>query len=285
MPHFEGRSVIVTGAARGIGRAHALFFAAEGAHVVVNDLDSSASPDGGGESAEAVVEEITRAGGIAFANHDDVSTWSGAERLVEAAVREFGDLDILINNAGILRDRMLYNMTEDEWDTVLQVDLKGHFCPLRHAAAHWRREAQQGRSKPRAVINTSSTSGLFGNAGQTNYGAAKMGVAALTIIAADELKRYDVRVNAIAPAAATRLTFDLAVLPEPGDVSPFVAYLASERCSITGRVFFVTGGSIHLFQPWAIVDKIETSQRWTLEQLEEAAARFADVDFDLGIPF
>jgi NAD(P)-dependent dehydrogenase (short-subunit alcohol dehydrogenase family) len=201
----------------------------------------------------------------------------------------------LVNNAGILRDRMLVNMTEDEWDAVIKVHLKGHFCPTRHAAGYWREQSKAGHDAKRAVVNTSSTSGLFGNVGQTNYGAAKMGLAAFTIIAAQELARLNVRVNAIAPAAHTRLTAGLA--PEgsapppegspmdPGNISPFVGYLCTEECPITGRVFFVFGGQVHLFQPFAIVDKIEKDGRWTIPELEREAARLADVPFNLNNPF
>ena len=189
--------------------------------------------------------------------------------LVDSAVETFGDLHVLVNNAGILRDRMLTNMTEEEWDAVIKVHLKGHFAPMRHAAAYWRERAKAGEPVSGSVINTSSTSGLFGNVGQTNYGAAKMGIAALTIIGAAELGRYGVRVNAIAPAARTRLTQDLGgassqPVPagefdrmDPANVSPWVAYLATEGCPITGRSFLVFGGNVELFQPFAIVDRID----------------------------
>ena len=297
MNTLKGRVAVVTGAGRGLGREHALLFAAEGAKVVVNDLGGN--PDGTGADASPasqVVEEIRAAGGEAVANHDDVADWEGAKRLIDAAVESFGDHHVLVNNAGILRDRMLVNISEDEWDAVVKVHLKGHFAPLHHAAVYWRDQVKAGNEAKRAVVNTSSTSGLFGNIGQTNYGAAKMGIGALTIIASQELSRYGVRVNAIAPAALTRLTAGLAgadaqVEPDPadgplapGNVSPFVAYLSTEHCPINGRVFFVMGGQVHLFQPWAIIDKVETEGRWTVEDLEIQAAKFADVPFDLGNP-
>jgi NAD(P)-dependent dehydrogenase (short-subunit alcohol dehydrogenase family) len=296
MNTLKGRVAIITGAGRGIGREHALLFASEGAKVVVNDLGGSADGTGADASpADQVVQEIVDAGGEAVANHDDVTDWEGAKRLVDTAVEAFGDLHVLVNNAGVLRDRMLVNMSEEEWDVVVKVHLKGHFAPLRHAAAYWRDQSKAGSEEKRSVINTSSTSGLFGNIGQTNYGAAKMGIGALTIIAAQELARYRVRVNAIAPAALTRLTAGLGgpvseAPPEggpmdPANVSPFVAYLATEHCPINGRAFFVFGGQVHLFQPWAIVDKVETEGRWTVEKLEIQAARLADVPFDLGNPF
>jgi NAD(P)-dependent dehydrogenase (short-subunit alcohol dehydrogenase family) len=301
MNTMKGRVAVITGAGRGIGREHALLFASEGAKVVVNDLGGN--PDGTGADAspaQQVVDEIVAAGGEAVANHDDVTDWDGAKRLIETAVEAFGDLHVLVNNAGILRDRMLVNMSEDEWDAVVKVHLKGHFAPLRHAAGYWRDQTKSGNEAKRAVVNTSSTSGLFGNIGQTNYGAAKMGIGALTIIAAQELTRYGVRVNAIAPAAMTRLTAALggpeqsteermaaaADSPmDPGNVSPFVTYLSTEHCPINGRVFFVFGGQVHLFQPWAIIDKIETEGRWTVEDLELEAAKFAEVPFELGNPF
>lgn len=294
MGSLDGRVAVITGAGRGIGREHALLFAAEGASVVVNDL--GAAPDGSGADsspAQQVVQEIEDAGGVAIANHDDVTSWDGAKRMVDQAVETFGDLHVLVNNAGILRDRMLVNMSEAEWDAVIHVHLKGHFCPTRHAAAYWRDEAKAGRTAPRSVVNTSSTSGLFGNAGQANYGAAKMGIASFTMIAAGELQRYGVRVNAIAPAALTRLTAGLPGVPEdkdaagamdPANVSPFVAYLGTADCPINGRVFFVMGGGIHLFQPFAIIDKIEKDGRWTVEELQQQAPRLADVPFHLGNP-
>jgi NAD(P)-dependent dehydrogenase (short-subunit alcohol dehydrogenase family) len=302
MNTMKGRVAVITGAGRGIGREHALLFASEGAKVVVNDLGGN--PDGTGADASPatqVVDEIVAAGGEAVANHDDVTDWDGAKRMIDAAVEAFGDLHVLVNNAGILRDRMLVNMSEDEWDAVVKVHLKGHFAPLRHAAGYWRDQNKAGNEAKRAVVNTSSTSGLFGNIGQTNYGAAKMGIGALTIIAAQELSRYGVRVNAIAPAALTRLTAPLATgsnpltPPEgeapadspmdPGNISPFVTYLATEHCPINGRVFFVFGGQVQLFQPWALIDKVETEGRWAVEDLEIQAAKFADTPFHLGNPF
>jgi len=293
MGKLDGRVAIITGAGRGIGREHALLFAAEGADVVVNDVGGTRDGHGTDRSAaERVVEEIEAAGGRAVANGDDVTDWEGSARLVQTAVEAFGDLHVVVNNAGILRDRTLPNMSEEDWDAVIRVHLKGHFCVSRHAAAYWRDRTKAGHAAKRAIVNTSSTSGLFGNPGQTNYGAAKVGIAAMTIIGAQELARYDVRVNAIAPAALTRLTEDLlpdvdaatAERMDAANISPFVGYLATERCPINGRVFFVVGGQVQLFQPWAIVDGIEKDGRWTIEELEVSAARLADVKFELGIP-
>jgi NAD(P)-dependent dehydrogenase (short-subunit alcohol dehydrogenase family) len=294
---LKGRVAVITGAGRGIGREHALLFAAEGALVVVNDLGGSADGAGADASpAEQVVAEIVAAGGEAVANHDDVTGWEGSQRMINSAIETFGDLHILVNNAGILRDRMVTNMTEEEWDLVIKVHLKGHFCPTRWAAAYWREQSKAGHTVNAAIVNTSSTSGLFGNVGQINYGAAKMGIGAMTIIASKELARYGVRVNAIAPAARTRLTAGLgggAAEPaaevfdmmDPANVSPWVAYLSTADCPITGRAFMVIGGQVHLFQPWAIVDKIEKNGRWTIEELEEQGARLGQVPFELNDPF
>jgi NAD(P)-dependent dehydrogenase (short-subunit alcohol dehydrogenase family) len=299
MGALDGRVAIVTGAGRGIGRAHALLFGREGARVVVNDLGGGT--DGSGADAgpaQQVVDEIRAAGGEAVANTDDVADWSGAERLVQTALDEFGALHVLVNNAGILRDRMIANMSEAEFDDVVRVHLKGHFAPLRHAAAHWRDQAKAGTPVAASVINTSSTSGLFGNVGQTNYGAAKTGIATMTIIAQMELDRYGVRCNAIAPSAMTRLIMTVPGADErppvrtdewdsrdPANVSPFVAYLATEDCPIKGRVFWVAGGDVGLFQPFAIVDKIHADHRWTLDELKSEAARFADFEFALNKPW
>jgi NAD(P)-dependent dehydrogenase (short-subunit alcohol dehydrogenase family) len=295
---LEDRVAVITGAGRGIGREHALLFAREGAKVVVNDLGGGT--DGAGSDttpAQGVVDEITAAGGRAVANYDDVSDWSGAQRLINQAIDTFGDLHVLVNNAGILRDRMLPNMAEDEWDAIMRVHLKGHFCTTRWAATYWRDQAKKGVEVPRAVVNTSSTSGLFGNQGQTNYGAAKTGIATFSIIADAELSRYGVRVNAIAPAAATRLigtvprAEPLAAPPadewtpmHPANISPFVAYLSTATCPIHGRVFYVHGGEIFLFQPFTIVDRIGKEGFWTVEELQGEAAKFAEAEFDLGHP-
>ena len=297
MSELDGRVAIVTGAGRGIGRAHALLFAAEGAKVVVNDLGGSTDGAGADTSpAQQVVDEIVAAGGTAIANFDDVADWDGAQHMIEAAIDTFGDLHVLVNNAGILRDRMLVNMSAEEWDAVIRVHLRGHFCPTRWASAYWREQSKSGREGKRSVINTSSASGLFGNAGQTNYGAAKIGIATFSMIADSELRRYGVRVNAIAPAAATRLTSGLG--PEtreapaedwsptgPENIAPFVAYLATEDCPIHGRIFLVAGGTVRLFQPFSIIDAIEKEGLWSVSELKAEAARFADVPFNLNNPY
>jgi NAD(P)-dependent dehydrogenase (short-subunit alcohol dehydrogenase family) len=283
MGALDGRVAIITGAGRGIGREHALLFAAEGAKVVVNDLGGAV--DGSGDdrtAAEQVVDEIRSFGGEAVASADDIADWQGGRDLVDTAVEAFGDLHVLVNNAGILRDKMLVNMSEAEWDSVIHVHLKGHFVPTRHAASYWRERVKDGHEVSASVVNTSSTSGLLGNPGQTNYGAAKAGIAAFTVIAAQELGRYGVRVNAIAPAARTRMTeqtpglTDIVKAPNdpgtfdvwnPANVSPLVAYLATESCPLTGKVLFVQGGQVRVFQPWTMTDTIQRDDRWTVEEL------------------
>ncbi len=292
MGALDGRVAIITGAGRGIGREHALLFASEGAKVVVNDLGGAIDGSGDDRSpAEQVVDEIKAMGGEAVANGDNVADWEGGKRLVESAVEAFGALHILVNNAGILRDRVLINMTEDEWDSVIHVHLKGHFVPTRHAAAYWRELSKEGKEVKAAVINTSSTSGLLGNPGQTNYGAAKAGIAAFTVIAAQELSRYGVRVNAIAPAARTRMTESTPGLSEvikapesgafdvwdPANVSPLVAYLGTEDCPATGKVFFVQGGVVRLFQPWTMTETIDKKDRWGVAELGTEMAKLGVV--------
>jgi NAD(P)-dependent dehydrogenase (short-subunit alcohol dehydrogenase family) len=289
MGALDGRIAIITGAGRGIGREHALLFAAEGAKVVVNDLGGAL--DGSGDDrtpAQQVADEIVDAGGEAVASTDDITDWEGGKHLIDTAIEAFGDVNVLVNNAGILRDRVLVNMSEAEWDAVIQVHLKGHFVPTRHAAAHWREQSKAGKEVHAAVVNTSSTSGLLGNPGQANYGAAKAGIAAFTVITAEELSRYGVRVNAIAPAARTRMTeqtpglSDIVQAPsdpsvfdkwDPANVSPLVAYLATEACPITGKVFFVQGGQVRLFQPWTMTETIEKDARWTLSELAAEVPR------------
>jgi NAD(P)-dependent dehydrogenase (short-subunit alcohol dehydrogenase family) len=256
----EGRVAIVTGAGRGLGRQHALLLAAHGAKVVVNDIGAGLDGVGRSESpAHEVVALIRQAGGEAIANAADVSDWNGAKAMIDAAVAYFGRLDILVNNAGILRDRMLINMDEQEWDEVIRVHLKGTFAPSRHAAAHWRDESKKiGRPVGARIINTTSTSGLYGNVGQTNYGAAKAAIAAFTVIAARELRRYGITVNAISPSAQTRMTEGLRVLTpeeralrEPKWVSPTVVYLASEEGhDLTGRVIQAGFGRIAVCEGW-----------------------------------
>jgi len=294
MGALEGRVAIITGAGRGIGREHALLFASEGAKVVVNDLGGAV--DGSGDDrtpAQQVVDEIRAMGAEAMANDDDIADWEGGRRLVASTVEAFGDLHVLVNNAGILRDKMLVNMSAEEWDSVIHVHLKGHFVPTRHAAGYWREKVKDGREVRAAIVNTSSTSGLLGNPGQTNYGAAKAGIAALTVIAAQELARYGVRVNAIAPAARTRMTEqtpglgDIVKAPtdpasfdvwNPANISPLVAYLSTESCPLTGKVLFVQGGQVRVFQPWTMTDTLEKHDRWTVAELAERLPGVVGVD-------
>lgn len=257
----EGRVCIVTGAGRGIGREHSLMLAAEGAKVIVNDLGGSRDGTGTDRGpAQEVVDEIIAAGGQAVVNTDDISDWAGAERLIQQAIDTYGRLDVLINNAGILRDRMLTNMSEAEWDAVIKVHLKGTAGPAHFAAAYWRDRSKAGETVDARIINTTSPSGIYGNIGQTNYGAAKGGIASFTIIAADELARYGVTVNAIAPAALTRLTADLGIGDAPDEVkeamsvkwiAPIVVWLASEESrGVTGRVFDVRGDLLAVSESW-----------------------------------
>jgi NAD(P)-dependent dehydrogenase (short-subunit alcohol dehydrogenase family) len=273
MGSLDGRVAIITGAGRGLGREHALLFAQEGAKVIVNDL---------GDAGADVVDEITAFGGQAISNSDDITSWAGGEALVGAALDAFGRLDVLVNNAGILRDRMLVSMSEEEWDVVVACHLKGHFVPTRFAAAHWREEAKAGREVQASVIHTSSTSGLLGNPGQTNYGAAKAGIGAFSTICAQELARYGVRSNCIAPAARTRLTEatpglgEMVAAPkegfdvwDPANVSPLVAYLATVDCPLTGRTFFAQGGTVRVLEPWSFGETLERDDRWTIEALAE----------------
>ena len=271
---------IVTGAGRGIGREHALALARAGAQVVVNDLGGSLAGEGADATpAQSVVDEIVRAGGEAVANDDDVSDFGAAEHVIQQAIERFGRVDILVNNAGILRDRMLVNMTEDEWDAVIAVHLKGHFAPTRHAAAYWRERAKGGETLRARVINTSSPSGVFGNVGQANYGAAKAAIAGFTVIAAQELQRYGVTVNCIAPNARTRMTeetFGDLPPPEEGSFDPLdpanmaplvVALSADDAQDLTGQCFFVWGGSINVLRPWDAGELLSAEGRWDADEL------------------
>ncbi|MDN4174845.1 SDR family oxidoreductase [Nocardioides sp. SOB77] len=269
---LDGRVAIVTGAGRGIGRAHALELARHGARVVVNDYGVSLSGEGTGETpAESVVAEIEAMGGQAVVNGADVADFAAAEAMVQQAIDTFGGLDILVNNAGFVRDRMLVNTSEEEWDAVIRVHLKGHFAPLRHAGAYWRNEAKAGRTRAARVVNTSSGAGLQGSIGQATYSAAKAGIAGLTLVAAAELGRYGVTVNAIAPVARTRMTegaFDTSAMPEPEDNSPVVAWLASEEAGdVTGRVIEIEGGTITLENAWAHGPSRDNGTRWTATDL------------------
>ncbi|MEI7755018.1 MAG: SDR family oxidoreductase [Actinomycetota bacterium] len=257
----EGRVAIVTGAGRGIGREHALSLASQGAKVVVNDLGGNIDGSGGDQSpAQQVVDEIKGMGGEAVANGDNVASWEGAQRLINTAIETFGDLHAVVNNAGILRDRVLINMTEEEWDAVIAVHLKGTFGPSRWAATYWREQSKAGKPVDGRIINTTSVSGIYGNPGQTNYGAAKAGIAAFTNIAALELARYGVTVNAVAPVALTRMTEGLGPAPEtdeeremrsPRWIAPIVTWLASaESVGVTGNVFEASGQTLAIAEGW-----------------------------------
>src|SRR3954471_490534 len=289
MLDLSGKVAIVTGAGRGIGREHALALAQAGAKLVVNDLGASLAGEGASEGpAHDVVREIEALGGEAIANGENVADFAGAGRMVQTPIERFGRLDILVNNAGILRDRMLVNMSEEEWDAVLAVHLKGHFATTRHAAAHWRERAKEEGPVGARVVNTSSPSGVFGNVGQANYGAAKAAIAAFTIIAAQELGRYGVTVNCLAPTARTRMTdsaFGESPPPEgefdaldPANVSPLVVALcADEAAHVTGQCFFVYGGSVNVLRPWDAGELLARDGRGNAEELvDELRARFPD---------
>ncbi|RWA51818.1 short-chain dehydrogenase [Cupriavidus sp. UYMSc13B] len=282
----KDRVVVITGAGRGLGREYALEFARQGAKVVVNDL--GASPDGSTnpeDPAQLVVEEIRALGGQAVANNDDVADWDGAGRMIQAALSEFGALDVLVNNAAILRDRMLVNMEVEDWDAVIRVHLRGTFVPMRHAGAYWRDESKAGRQRKARVVNTSSSAGLFGNIGQTCYGAAKAGIACMSNVAAMELGRYGVTVNTIYPSGTTRHTEHLiksgrlnpAVNAvdgfnalDPANVAPLIAWLGSEQSGeITGRVFGSRGGRITVAEGWHAGPHIEKPGRWDAAELGE----------------
>jgi len=281
MPDLSGKVAIVTGAGRGIGREHALALARAGAKVVVNDLGGSLAGEGADAApAEQVAEEIRVLGGEAVADYEDVASFAGAERMVRHAIEALGGLDILVCNAGILRDRMLVNMDEAEWDAVVNVHLKGHFAPTRHAAAYWRERSKAGDAVRARVICTSSPSGVFGNVGQANYGAAKAGIAMLTIIASQELARYGVTVNCIAPNARTRMTESAFELP-PGDggfdpLAPanntpsVVALCADAAQSITGQVFHIFGGAVNMLTPWSPGELFARGDGWDAAELLDA---------------
>jgi NAD(P)-dependent dehydrogenase (short-subunit alcohol dehydrogenase family) len=294
---FDDKVAIVTGAGRGIGRSHALLLASEGAAVVVNDLGGSHDGQGNDSApAQQVVDEITTKGGRAIANYDSVSSWKGAEAMVQQAVETFGGLDVLVNNAGILRDKMSFNMDEAEWDQVIDVHLKGHFAPSRFAASYWRaRSKETGEPANGKIVNTASESGLYGNAGQANYAAAKAGIASMTIVMARELERIGVRVNAIAPVARTRLTETVAggfMDPKQGEfdrfapenVSAVVCWLASDlSAGVSGQVVKVMGGQVQLVRGWRPITEATDDKPWTIQAIDAAASTLF-AQSDKGVP-
>ena len=280
MGSLDGKVAIVTGAGRGIGRCEALLLASEGAKVVVNDLGGDWAGEGKDDRpAQQVVDEIKAAGGEAAANYDDVGSWEGAQKLVQQAIDTFGELNILVNNAGILRDKMSFNMDESDWDSVIKVHLKGHFAPTRFAGAYWREQSKAGKPVTGRIINTSSEAGLFGNAGQANYAAAKAGIAAMTVVFARELQRYGVTANAIAPRARTRMTEGTFSVPTAGEgefdvwapdnVAPIVAWLATDAAGdVSGQVFVVFGGQVHVMAGWDAAGTLHKyNAGWSVDEL------------------
>jgi len=291
---FDGKVAIVTGAGRGIGRSESLLLASEGAKVVVNDLGGSGAGEGADQTpAQQVVDEIKAAGGDGVANYDDCASWSGAEGMVQQAIDTFGGLDVLICNAGILRDKMSFNMSEEEFDSVIRVHLKGHFAPIRFASAYWRAKAKEtGEPANAAIVTTASESGLYGNAGQVNYAAAKAGIASMTIVLARELGRSGVRVNSIAPVAATRLLGtvgtgeDLADNPmlSPDNPAAGAVWLASPLADgITGQVLKISGGVAQILDGWRPATQISSDEKWTLQALADGRDRLFK-DLDTGVP-
>ena len=290
MNELEGRVAIVTGAGRGLGREHAKLLASCGVRVLVNDLGVGADGTGSDHHpADEVVAEIRDSGGTAVASHDDVSDWNGARRVVETAIEAFGELDVVVNNAGILRDSTIVNMTEQDFDDVVRVHLKGHAAPTKWAATYWRDEHKRGSIRPRNLVHTSSTSGLYANPGQSNYGSAKSGIATFSQIVAQELAQYRVVSNCVVPGARTRLTLGSPGLPEimeapaegfdiwdPANASPLVVFLSSGSCEFNGEAFYVQGGTIRRLEPWKLIgESIEKSTRWTLDELSDAMQAFA----------
>jgi NAD(P)-dependent dehydrogenase (short-subunit alcohol dehydrogenase family) len=301
MGALDGKVAIVTGAGRGIGRGEALLLAKEGAKVVVNDLGVAREGEGADKTpAQEVVDEIVAADGEAEANYDDVASWAGAESLVGQAIDTFGKLDILVNNAGILRDGMSFNLSEEEWDSVIRVHLKGHFAPSRFAGAYWREQSKAGNQIAGRIINTSSESGLFGNAGQSNYAAAKAGIASMTIVLARELQRYGVTVNAIAPRARTRLTETVAGAEQlmaaregefdawhPDNMAPLIGFLASDAAAdVSGQVFVMWADRVYLMRGWSLANELNAGgKRWTVEDLiARKAELFSPVETGSAIP-
>ncbi len=288
MAALQDRVVIVTGAGRGLGREHALLAAAEGASVVVNDLGCAADGRGSDPTlAQAVADQITSAGGVAVASADDVASLDGARALFELALERFGAVHGLVNNAGVLRDRMFVNMDSDDWDAVIRGQLRATYCPTKVAVEHWRAQSKAGEAQDASVVNVPSTSGLIGAVGQTNYGAAKAAIASLTVILAEEVARYSVRVNGVVPVARTRMTEEVPGIGElvaaptepdafdvyhPGNVSPLVVWLLKPANPVTGKVFYSKGGEIRQFLGWHYGEVIEKGARWQVAELDERMA-------------
>ena len=295
MAALEGRVAVITGAAGGLGREYARLFAAEGARLVLNDI--GAARDGSGNDPSVVadlVADITATGADAVGNAEDITTMQGAERVLEQALDTYGEVHALVNSGGLLRDRMFVNMSEEEWDAVIRGHLRAHFCPSRILSAHWRDRSKAGDPVKASIVNTTSNAGLFSQSGQSNYAAAKAGIAGLTITLAEELARYGIRVNAISPAARTRMTTEVPGMAEmvaapqsddefdvyhPGNVAPAVAWLSTADCPLTGGVLYAQGGEIRVLEGWHYVETLDRGRRWTVDELsEDLAAVVADRD-------
>ena len=284
MGALEGRVAVITGAAGGLGREYAALFAAEGARLVLNDIGAARDGSGNDPSiVQALVDEITATGADAVGNAEDITTMAGAEAVLAQALDTYGEVHALVNSGGMLRDRMFVNMSEDEWDAIIRGHLRAHFCPSRVLAGHWRDRAKAGDAVRASMVNTTSNAGLLSQPGQSNYAAAKAGIAGLTITLAEELTRYAVRVNAISPAARTRMTTAVPGMAEmvappasddefdvyhPGNVAPVVAWLSTEHCSVTGGVFYAQGGEVRVMRGWHAETTLDKGRRWTVEELE-----------------
>lgn len=284
MGSLDGRVAVITGAAGGLGHEYAALFAAEGARLVLNDI--GAARDGSGNDPQVVqrlVDEIRATGAEAVGNAEDISTMDGARRVLDQALDAYGEVHALVNSGGMLRDRMFVNMDEDEWDAIVRGHLRAHFCPSRVLAGHWRDRSKAGEGLRASIVNTTSNAGLFSQPGQSNYAAAKAGIAGLTITLADELSRYGIRVNAISPAARTRMTTEVPGMAEmvappdsadqfdvyhPGNVAPVVAWLSTEHCPMTGGVLYAQGGEVRVLEGWHYTQTLDKGRRWTVEELD-----------------
>ena len=284
MGSLDGRVAVITGAAGGLGREYAALFAAEGARLVLNDIGAARDGSGNDPSiVQSLVDDIAGSGANAVGNAEDISTMDGARRVLEQALDTYGEVHALVNSGGMLRDRMFVNMDEDEWDAIIRGHLRAHFCPTRVLAGHWRDRSKANATVRASIVNTTSNAGLFAQPGQSNYAAAKAGIAGLTITLAEELSRYAIRVNAISPAARTRMTTEVPGMADmvappaspdefdvyhPGNVAPVVAWLSTEHCPMTGGVLYAQGGEVRVLEGWHYAKTLDKGSRWTVEELD-----------------